>query len=181
MKNKLLFLVAFVFAAVTFSSCNEDEILSQDFEVVLHSDFTVNNTTDTIFTGEQLLDAAAQNSDIEKYKEHIEDMTLTKVTYFLTAFNGAADQELITGAIDVADTSGANRVNLTGMMNTNMASLLNNETQLTLNQAGMTLIGERIQNAPHALRVYYNGSVNKKPLDFTIRVKYYLTMKAKII
>ena len=181
MKIRLYLFIALAFTAFSFNSCNEDEVLSQDFEVVLHSDFTVNNTTDTTFSGEQLLDAAAQNSDIEKYKDHIEDMTLTKVTYFLTAFNGAADQELITGAIDVADTTGANRVTLTSMANANLSSLLNNETQLTLNQAGMTLIGERIQNAPHAIRVYYTGSVNKKPLDFTIRVRYYLTMKAKII
>lgn len=180
MKIKFLFLLALAVASISFNSCNEDEVLSQDFDVVLYQDFTVNNANDTVFTGEQLLDAVAQNSDIEKYKDHIEDITLTKVTYFLTAFNGAADQELITGAIDVADTSGANRVNLTSMANVNLASLLNNETQLTLNQGGMDLIGNRIQNAPHAIRVYYGGSLNKKPIDFTIRLRFYITMKAKI-
>lgn len=181
MKTRILFFIVLAISAIGFNSCKEDSVLSQDFDLVLYQDFTVNNVNDTIFTGEKLLDAASQSSDFDKYKEHIEDITLTKITYFLTAFNGPADQELLNGAISIADTNGTNLTGLTSMANVNLAGLLNNETELTLSQAGVTMLTDRVKNSPNAVKVIYSGNVNKKPLDFTIKLRFYIKMKAKIL
>ncbi len=181
MKIKIVSIIVLTLIVLGFSTCKQDEILSQDFDVVLYQDITVNNPNDSIFTGAQLLDAAAQSSDFDKYKDHIEDISLTKITYFLTAFNGPADQQLLNGAIDIADTSGINRINLTSMTNAGLASLLNNETELTLNQPAVTWLNNRVKYTPHAIKVYFSGNVNKKPLDFTIKIRYYLKMKVSIL
>ena len=166
---------------VGFVNCKKNNILTQDFSITLTQDYVINNVNDTVFSGFQILDAAAQNSDLDKYKDHIQDLTLTKVTYSLVSFTGPADQVLLHGAIDIADTAGVNRTNLTSMSNVNLHGLLNNETELTLNQTSVTWLTNRIKNSPHAVKVFYSGNVNKKPLNFTIRLKLYVTMKAELL
>jgi hypothetical protein len=178
MKKNILGLTFIVMLVGLFSSCDED-ILTQDFTIPLTQEFVV-NTTDSIFAIDTLLDAAAQSEDITKYTDNIEDFILEKVTYELTAFVGAPDQTAVIGTIDVADTNGTNQVNLTSLANVNLMSLLNNETELPLNQAGATFLANQLKASPFAAKVILSGAANKAPLNFTVKFKFYVKMKAKI-
>ena len=181
MKTKLFAFGIMILTIVMFNGCNKDNLLTKDIDLILNQDFTVNNVNDTIFTGIKLLDASAQSSDIETYKDHIENLSITKITYLLSAFNGPTDQQLLHGQIDLTDTAEANPVNLASMTNVLLSSLLNTETELQYNAAGQTFLIDKLKNSPHALKVSYLGNLNKKPLDFTIRLKIYVKMKVKIV
>lgn len=177
---KILFLAMLGVLFVFSNSCKDDDILTQDFNIVLSKSFDVNQA-DTIISINQLLDAVAESDEISKYSDHIEDFTLEKVTYVLTAFTGPADQNIINATLDVAEKTGANRTNLANISNVNLASLMGNETQLSLNQAGTNLVTAKLGKDPWAINIYFDGNANKGPLDFAVKFRFYIKMKAKII
>ena len=181
MKTKLIILASFLAITGFFSGCQEDSLLSTNFETVLYQDFIVTNVNDTLFTVDTVVDASAQSSDIEKYKDNIEDVTTTKVTYLLTDFSGDTTQTLLEGSLNVANEDGTNSTALTSMNNVVLKSLLNNETELTLNQAAAQQLGNLVLNTPHRFSVSALGRTDKKPLNFTIRVRFYLKIKAKVL
>ncbi len=181
MKTKILLFVLLFPAFILMNSCQEDELLSTSFSVVLTQDFIVSNTADSVFVKDTLLDASAQSGDIEKYKDRIQQVSLTRVSYLLTAFNGADDQELSQGNIVISDTGGTNSMLLTTLSQVNLKALWNNETDLTVNQPAVELLGNLVKDAPHAFRVHAEGVMNKKPLDFTIRIRFHLTIKAGVL
>lgn len=179
MKRTLFSLVLVSIFAGLFSSC-DDDVLTQDFSITLYKEFVV-NTADTLFSVADILDAGAQSEDITKYSDHIEDFVLEKVTYELTAFNGTPDQVALLGTIDVADTNGTNRTNLTSLSNVNLSSLLNTETELPLNAGGTSFLVNNLKTDPFAVKVFMDGNANKGPLDFTVKFRFYVKMKAKIV
>lgn len=178
MKKNILGLALVVMLVGLFSSC-EDDILTQDFGITLSQDFVV-TTTDSVFALDTILDAGAQSEDITKYSDNIEDFILEKVTYELTAFAGTPDQTAVVGTIDVADTNGTNQTNLTSLANVNLMSLLNNETELPLNQTGATFLTNQLKASPFAAKVLLAGEANHGPLSFTVKFRFYVKMKAKI-
>ncbi|MCX6273351.1 MAG: hypothetical protein NTU44_19445 [Bacteroidetes bacterium] len=181
MKTKNLFMILLLVSAGFFTGCQKDSLLSTNFEVVLYQDFVVTSVNDTLFARDTVLDASAQSTDIEKYKDNIQEVSLTKVAYFLTNFSGDTTQKLLEGHVAVANEDGTNTTSLTSMNNVVLKSLLNNETILTIDPTGATNLGTLVLNAPHRFKVSAFGRTDKKPLDFTIRIKFYLKIKAKVI
>jgi len=179
MKKNIFGLAVIIMLVGLFSSC-DDDVLTQDFGITLSQVFVV-NTADSVFALDTVLDAGAQSEDITKYSDNIEDFVLEKVTYELTAFGGTPDQTAVVGTIDVADTNGTNRINLTGLANVNLASLLNTETELPLNQSGAEFLAGRLKASPFAAKVFLDGEANHGPLSFTVKFRFYVKMKAKIV
>lgn len=178
----MMFLIPVVIAGlvVLTTSCDDDDILTQDFNVTLSKEFVV-NSSDTNLLVFDTLDASAESDVITRYGDHIQDLTLQKVTYEVTAHTGPADQKLIAAFLDVAERNGQNRTNLSSVSNVNLASALNSETQLYLEQAGIDLAKTNLKSDPWSIAVFFTGVTNTAPIDFTVKFRFYIKIKAEII
>ena len=180
---KIRFLVSglFAFAAAGLNSCDEAKILTKDLSVPLSVDFVINEGVATSWDYAELLDAAAQSSELETYKDVIQKVTIDKVTYTVTAFNGPAGQMLNTGFVDVADTTGGGRLTLAQMTNVNIPAALGNETEVPFDATAATKLTDLIKNSPHKANVYTKGTVSAAPIDMTVKVKLYLTVQVELL
>lgn len=180
MKRKIIGIGVFLMSVVIFSGC-DDEILTTDFTVTLSQDFVVTEVNDSVYVKDTLVDAADQSGDIEKYKDQIEKVTVEKVTYLLTSFTGDNTFELQNGVISLSDITGVNTKNIVQLSNVNLMNLLNNETQLPADTSAVSLLATLVKNAPHQFKLHADGELNKTAFDFTLRLKIYLTIKAKVM
>ncbi|MHC1706843.1 MAG: hypothetical protein AB9842_04885 [Bacteroidales bacterium] len=180
MKIRPLLFAGLILSAFTFNSC-EDDVLTTDFSVTLSQDFVVTEINDSVFIKDTIVDATDQSGDIEKYKEQIETVSVEKVTYLLTSFTGDNTHELETGVLTLSDTAGANAQNIVQLSNVNLMNLLNNETELAVNTGAAELLSTLVKESPHTFKLHTEGQVNKTAFDFTIRIKIYLNIKAKVL
>ena len=180
MKIRLLTLILALTAAPFMNSCDED-ITSIDFDVVLSQDFTINEPTGATWEDDTIIDASAQSQDISDYSDRIQDVTLQKVTYQLTYFNGDPAQVMTHGEIYIGDGNGANVMTLAEADNITLQTLLNNETTLSVQQTAVDKIKEYVKNPPHKMWAKMEGTVNAPPTDLVVKVKFYLKIKAKVL
>lgn len=181
MKIRFLVFGLLIITASAFNSCKKDSLLTKDIYVTLSSDFVVAQAASTSWDESKLLDAAAQSSELETYKDVIENVSLDKVTYTITANGGPAGQVLTNGFIDVADAAGGGRLNLSTMQNVNIPAALNVETQVPVAADATIKLVDLIKNTPHQAMIYSKGTVNAAPIDMTVKVKLYLTVKVKLL
>ena len=180
MKIRTLAFILLFAAGLAINSCTIDPV-STDFSVTLTQDFVVNEVNDYVYVKDTLVNAADQSGDIEKYKDQIEKVTLEKATYQLTSFTGDATHVLKHGLISLSDASGANAQTITSLLNVNLQSLLNNETQLNVNTNSSDQLSLLVKNAPHSFKLHAEGTVNKTTFSFVVRLKFYLKIKAKVL
>jgi hypothetical protein len=176
----LLFSLAVV-GLVSLDSCKETKLLTKDLYITLSTDFIINEPSSTSWDESELLDAAAQSADLDTYKDVIQKVTLDKVTYTVTAFNGPPGQMLNTGFIDVAEESGAGRLTLSQMSNVNIPAALGVESEVPMDATATTKLVDLIKNTPHKAMVYTKGTVSTAPIDMTIKVKLYLTVRVELL
>jgi|GEM_PF-1598316 len=181
MKTRFLAISLLSIVFLAFNSCTETKLLTKDIYVTLSSDFVVNETTATTWNDSTLLDAAAQSSDLETYKDAIQTVTLDKVTYQVIAFNGPAGQILNSGFVDVADAAGTDRKNLAQMQNVNIAASMGSEHELPVNADAATKLVGMIKDSPHKAMGYTHGVVSAAPIDMTVKVKYFLTVRVELL
>jgi hypothetical protein len=180
MKIKTILATGMLLSAFLFSGCEEDA-LTTDFTVTLTQDFVVAQVSDSVFVKDTLVDAADQSSDIDKYKDRIEKVSVEKATYLLTHFVGDNTHELKHGLISVSMPDGTSPKTLASLANVNLMNLLNNETELAVDAAAVDQVCTLVKDAPHSFKLHAEGTVNKTAFTFTVRVKIFLKIKAKVL
>ncbi len=181
MRTRIFISLVVLTGLVLINSCKEDNVLTTDFSVTIKQDFTVNVIYDTVFVIDTVLDATTLSSDIAKYEDRIEELTLTRVTYKLTEFDGDSSHVLQEGIVGVAAPGDTIPTTLASMSNVNLQSLLNSEEELPMGQSAVTLVSGLVKNPPNQFRFIMQGSVNKKPVNFKVEFKFNFQIKAGIL
>ncbi len=167
---------------IVMSSCTTTkDLVTKDIFVDLSADFVINQPSNTSWDESKLLDAAAQSPDLATYINVIQKVTLDKVTYKITTFNGPAGQTLTNGWIDIADENGNGRLNLATMTNAAVSGIVGQELEVPMTENAKTYLVDQIKNSPHKAMSYTKGTVSAAPIDMTVRVKFYLTVRVSLL
>ena len=177
MKIRIFAAVVFMGAAMAFQSCEDSDLLDVNETFTYEHEITV-FTTDTTYMEIDTVDLAAQSSLIDQYGDKIKNIEIQEVKYWLTAFAGDDDQEIIEASLKVAAPDGSGEEIISSIENVVLATLLNNETELPVNETGLDRMEALIKVPPHTFRLAYNTSANKGPLNFTVKFRFKIKMTA---
>jgi hypothetical protein len=173
--KKAIFLSLFVFISLTINTGCDKLDITKDFDLELEF---IANSANADYYDEQILDAAENSSEISDYADKITKIEITEVTVWLTYFNGAPGQKIVTETLSVADESGGGEMNVGTVADQDLQSLLNNPIPLTLNQDGIDLLAKLIKDSPHKALIKNFGSADSGPIDFVCRFKFKVKMTA---
>jgi hypothetical protein len=176
MKAKILFLVAAVAGLFLLQSC-DDDLLDVTESFTYETELVVLSQDLTYFVSEDI-DLAADVELINKYGDKIKDIEIEEVKYWLSAFNGSAEQKIVEATFVIADENGSDPKTIATVTDQLLQPLLNNQTDLTLNQEGIDKLANLIQEPPHKFKLIFNTLANEIPLDFTVKVKFTVKMTA---
>jgi len=158
------------------NSCEDNPLdISEDF--TYEQEFQV-YTTDTAMMVVEVVDMAAYSDLIDKYGDKITEVSISDVKYWLTAFNGDDDQKILEASVEIANADGSDTTMIAEITDQNLQALLDNPTDLTVNQAGIDKMAELIKESPHTFQLIYNNSCNKGPLDFTVKFQFKVSFTA---
>jgi hypothetical protein len=157
---------------VIFSGCS----LSEVFEFTVEQSFVVSNEPGGSFTKTRDVYAKDESSDFEKYVDDISKIDIKSASATLTQFTGPSTQKINTATYSIGSVNGSDKAPFATVNNITLQSVLYQEQNLPLNQAGVSKIKELLKKDPYAFRMYLDGSSNEGPLNFTFDVK--LVVKA---
>lgn len=166
----------FLSIVLYLSACKDFPTISFDATNELSFDI---NKTGLQYDGTKLLDPTT-NSQFEKYSKKLNDVTVTRVTYSISNFEGANTQTA-SASFDVADGNGNGKINLGSFSNVNLSNLVGKETDLTMASTAINTLAGFMKTAPYKVNVYYTGSVNQAPVKFNLKLKFYTKIKARVI
>jgi len=177
MKKKLPFL-ALAIGLFFFTACDEAEDLLDVTETFTFDQEFVVDTEHHEFSHEELFDLAADVDLIDDYGNKIKEVTIQEVTFWLTAHQGDPGQTMEGGSLLVSDPGDGNPVEIATMGTHVLQDLLDNPTELDLNNAGVELLGDLAAEPPHRFTLHADASFNEGPLDFTLMVEFTARMTA---
>lgn len=173
--KKAIFLSLFVFISLSINnSCSKLDV-NMDLELELEF---IANSANADYYDEQIFDAAENSSEIADYDKMIKKVEITEVTVWLTSFNGAPGQKIVTETLSVADESGGGEMIVGTVADQDLQSLMNNPIPLTLNQDGIDLFAKLIKDSPHKALIKNFGSADSAPIDFVCKFKFKVKMTA---
>lgn len=170
--KKYLLLLPFLI----FLSCQDFPTVSFDLSNEMNFDI---NKPGTQYDGTKLLDPTT-NAQFDKYSKKLNDITVTRVTYTISNFEGTTAQTA-SASFDAADGDGKGKVNIGSFSNVNLSALNGKETDLTVPSAAIATLAGFMKASPYKVTVYYTGSVNQSPVKFNLKLKFYTKVKARVI
>lgn len=176
MKTRILFFMTIFAGMFLLQGCEDDlldvtESFTYEAEMVVSSD-------DLTYTTSEVIDLAADVELINQYGDKIKDIEIEELKYWLTVFNGTAEQKIVNATLVIADENGNDPKTIATVTDQLLQPLLNNQTDLTLNQEGVDRLADLIQNAPHKFKLTFATTSNEVPLDFTVKFKFTIKMTA---
>ena len=158
------------------NSCEEDLLdITEDF--YYENEIEV-STGDSAMTVVDVVDMAAYSDLIEKYGDKIKGIEISEVKYWLTFFEGEDDQEIVEATLKVANGDGNDEILIAEIVNQNLKDLLDNSTDLPIQQAGLDKMAELIKASPHVFQLSFSTTCNKAPLNFKIKFKFKVALTA---
>lgn len=157
-------------------SCEKFPVIKIDLTSETTFDINKNSLE---YSDSKLLDPTT-NEDFNKRSGKINEVTISKVTYTITDFQGS-DTQVANATYSVADENGNNPQIIGSFTNINLSSEVGNENDLTLNPAGTAALGNYFANSPFKAVVSYNATVNETPVRFKVKIKFYFETKARLI
>ena len=173
--KKGIFLSLFVLISLSINTGCDKLDITKDLE--LEIEFTANSST-ADYSDQQLFDATDRSSEINDYADKITKIEIKEVTVWLTYFNGAPGQKIVTETLSVADENGGGETIVGTVTDQDLQSLVNNPIPLTINQAGIDLFAKLIKDSPHKALVKNFGTADSAPIDFICKFKFKVKMTA---
>ncbi|MBN8651358.1 MAG: hypothetical protein J0L67_08015 [Cytophagales bacterium] len=170
MKIKHLFPIVLLLALSTFTSCELfDKVDDVNFDVDVPLEFDVNAVGATSYNKQALLNAST-DPDVAEYADKIKEFKINKITY--TIEGSDATTQTFTGSISVVD-GGQVLSNLAGVALTNNTT----ETELDANLSAFNDLASKLLNDKQEL-VEFDGTFSDVPVNFTLKLRFYLTVTA---
>jgi len=176
MKTSILFLMAAIAGLFLLQSC-DDDLLNVTESFTYETELVVSSQDLTYFVSEDI-DLASDVELINKYGDKIKDIEIEEVKYWLTALIDVAEQKIVEATFVIAEANGNDPKTIATVTDQLLQPLLNNQTDLTLNQEGVDKLANLIQQSPHKFKLIFNTLSNEIPLDFTVKVKFTIKMTA---
>ena len=173
-KVSLFFGGLFVFLLLI--ACEDFPSISPAF--TFSKEFYVNNSG-VSFSGQDVVDANSA-SGFDKYLDKVTKVKIKKITYTITEVGGSATK-LNSGTLAVANSDGSGKTNLVTLSNIDFASALNNETEISAESAGITLVENALATSPNKLNIYYSGTANQAPIKLRVKVSFYTKITVKLL
>ena len=134
-------------------SCEKFPVINVDFTSEMTFDVNKNLLQ---YSDSRLLDPTT-NEDFNKRSGKINEVTISKVTYTISDFQGS-DTQVANATYSVADENGNNPQTIGSFININLSSEVGKETELTLNPAGTAALANYLANSPFESTVSYNAN-----------------------
>ncbi|MBE0639669.1 MAG: hypothetical protein IH598_14215 [Bacteroidales bacterium] len=176
MKSKIFFLMTAFTGLFLLQGC-EDDLLDVTESFTYETELVV-SSNDLTYTASELIDLSADVDLINQYGDKIKDIEIEELKYWLTAFVGSAEQKIVNATVVIADENGNDPKTIASVTDQLLQPLLNNQTDLTLNQEGVDKLADLIQNPPHKFNLTFTTTSNEVPLDFTVKFKFTIKMTA---
>jgi hypothetical protein len=176
MKTRTFISIFAVLGLFLLNSC-EDDLLDINESFYYEQEIQV-FTTDSVMNSTVVVNMADYEDLIDEYGDKIKDIEISDVKYWLTQFEGDADQEIIISNVMVADADGSDPILIAEIANQNLSALLDTQTELPVNQAGLDKMSDLIQNPPHMFQLIYDTQCNKAPLNFTVKFQFNIALTA---
>lgn len=166
-------LVLFATVSLMAFSCDKaSDLTTITSDQQFTTSFTLksSNASGTFSTGFKKMDI----SDVEQYGDKLQDVTLKKVTVTIVNHNSA--DASASGNIKYSTTSdGSGAITLKSISD---ASASSGEIDLEVDQSTLENLAATIQNLNHDIYLEADGSYSGGPVDATITVNVYGTIKA---
>lgn len=169
MKNRFLIsMVSALFVVGLMASCDLfDKADDISFSTEFDESITVNNASEGSYSSSITLDATT-DSEVAKYKEKIQDITLNEITYKVSGYNGP-DNATFTGDVLFGDNGNLGSVSITAI-NLKTASDSGDEMELDLSQDEVNAVAAQLKD-DKAVKVTMAGEFSNGPVSFVITVK----------
>jgi hypothetical protein len=169
-KNVLRSLALFVFASTVLTACDElgDVTLNEPITASITVDETA-TAQNVTFTKSLEVDAKS-NAEIEKYKDKVKSFTVNKITFKIKNYSGqAAITPLSKVSYSAAGGTSATAIEIASITNFDIkaAADAGTETELAVSNAQLQAMAALLKN-DMAITLYFNGTLSKTPVKFTI-------------
>jgi hypothetical protein len=166
------------------TGCTDKKTVKKTFNLTFEVLFDVQDQTNTTYQQIALLDASAQSSDFSKNKGEVIAFTLDSARYYTTyVVDPTTTQQINNAAITVGNEAGSDAITLGSVANVNLLSVFEegNAQPLPLNTDGIAKFATMLRSSPNKAWIKFQGDVNQGPVDFKVRVKFYVTFQAYIL
>lgn len=173
---KIPFVFSGLFALLFFSCDQLDEVSLNDVSAPVDLEFVV-ASNDSIGELEKEVDATT-NSDFMNNKSKIQSLEIEKITYTTMALGSTAADSVILGKLDWLNPKTNAYEEVSAINNKKLTVGLPND--LALQPGPLTQMANQFTGAPYKAKLRMRAAMNKKPVDFIMKVKVYLKLKVKL-
>lgn len=173
MKKLARTLALVLVVASTLTGCDWfDDVTEVKKDLTFNLSFSVNaGADDATFAESYLLDAQASSSAIADYADMIEEINVKEIYYTVTAYTGSAASEPKNLTFSVANADGSAETTFATLAELDLATILNQEQELTTQASGVAKLEALIKNAPNQALVLAEGELNGAPALFSIKLR----------
>lgn len=184
MKNYVLkSLMGLVLIAVTFTGCDlVDKVDDVTFDLELKHTFVINETFDS--EGQEVPYAKAESWDpreepeFDKYKDKIKEITVNKITYTVTDYDGAEGITFTngTGAFQATTTS-ATALASASLPIQNISASVGGDFTLNFTTSQLSAVADHLETV-QSIAFQVSGTLSETPVAFKVPVTIHCTIKA---
>jgi hypothetical protein len=171
--------ICFAFFMSSASCDLFDKVDDVTFDVTLNQTFHVNETQtaqNVAYADMEVLDAAAVNSDFDKYKDKIKSISITAITYKVLAV--ATPSVIFTGgSVGYSAVSATTPSALVSLGIESPKAAENQVKNLSFNQAALDDFSNALKNDKKA-NIYMVGSFDQTPATFDVTITVTATITA---
>lgn len=181
MKKYRVAIMAFL-AVFFFASCDED-LIDDLFDVEESFSFSIELPViadESEYSVAHVFNLSEEVDLINEYGNLIKSVNLDQVYFHIVEFEGDIDITVDAGSLYVLEVDGSNKQLITHLGQLNLSELVDNPTELELNEAGVNLLGELAKNPPHSFMLEYELQLEEEdvPVIFTAEFEFTATMVA---
>ncbi len=181
MKNYRVAFLA-LFAVFFLASCDED-LIDGLLDVEESFSFSVElpvMTDESDFSATEIFDLSDEVDLINDYGDLIKEVNLEHIYFQIVDYEEDIDVTVDAGSLYVMQVDGSNQQLITNLGELNLLDLVDNPTELTLNEAGVNLLGDLAKTPPHSFMLQYEIQVDEEnlPINFTVEFEFTATMVA---
>jgi hypothetical protein len=165
--------VCFAFVMSSASCDLFDKVDDVTIPIELEHTFLVNETLDKTgmtYSDLEVLDAAKVNSDFDKYKDKIKNITVTEITYQITNHTVGTTTIFTNGNIGYSSSTGTSAASVASLGVENIKAAEGQTKTLPFNQTALNDIGTLLKN-DKTVNLFLLGTFSKTPVKFNVTVK----------
>lgn len=174
MKNYLFIILI---SLLGFSGCKElDDVSINDVSAPVEIELNV-LSADSIGEKETEVDAAS-NSDFMNNKSKVQSLEIERISYRVMAWGASTADSLIIGKFEWFNPTTNAYEEISTVINKKFVAEV--PYDLALQTSVINQMANQFTSVPYKAKVRFKAAMNKKPVDFIIKIKVFLKLKVKL-